>query len=125
MGLSVKNASAGVDIAGKTFFNAAKVAAQTYKASVTNAPLQPRSATSGVMFAGSAAYALSRSAMKNRHSSVYWLTQKQATFLGVVIKDGETPTEITMEDHSVRLFNASQTNNKDAIEARFKKAETV
>ena len=129
MGLSVKDASAGVDIPGEkvmTFFNAdqtsnaAKVAVHAYKAKFQT-KFQPRSAMSGAVLTGSASV-LSTAAMKNRHSSVYWLTQKQATFLGYEITAGQEPTEITMDDKGViRLFNASQTNSKDAIEARFKK----
>ena len=130
MGLSIKAPSAGVEIAVTdskvvTFFNADqtndafKVAARAYKASS-----QPRSAMSGKSYAGSAQSALSTAALKNRHSSVYWLTRKQATFLGFEITAGQEPTKITMEHEGdcIRVFNASQTNSKDAIEARFKKA---
>ena len=131
MGLLVKDASAGVEIAVSadkvmTFFNAdqtnnaAKVAAHTYKAKFQQS--DQRSAMSGNTFIGSAQTALSTAAMKNRHSSVYWLTRKQATFLGFEITAGQEPTEIAMNEGSIRVFNASQTNNKDAIGARFKKA---
>ena len=102
-----------------TFFNAdqtnnaAKVAKQ--------AQFQQRSAMSGGNFTGSAQTVLSTAAMKNRHSSVYWLTRKQATFLGFEITAGQEPTEIAMNEGSIHVFNASQTNSKDAIGARFKK----
>ena len=78
---------------------------------------------SGKVYVDSTVRALSTAAIKNQHSSVYWLTRKQATFLGFEITAGQEPTEITMEQGPpIRVFNASQTNSKDAIEARFKKA---
>ena len=108
-----------------TFFNAdqtnnaAKVAAQAYKAPFK--ALGPRSAMTGVPYKGSMNNVLYTAAKTNQHSSVYWLTQKQATFLGFEITAGQKPTEITLDDKGIiRLFNASQTNSKDVIEARLK-----
>ena len=129
IGLQITDVNAGVSTpvsvrfpGSKTFFNAAqtnnpaKVETAAYKAK-----FQPRSAMSGGMYNGPAQTVLSTAAMENRHSSVYWLTRKQATFLGVEIMPGEKPTEIATDEGSIRLFNASQTNSKDAIRARFTK----
>ena len=129
MGLLVKDAKAGVEIAVSssktmTFFNAeqtnnaAKVAAHAYKAQ-----FQPRSAMSGSPYPEPTSSALSAASMKNRHKSVFWLTFKQASFLGVEILPGQKPTEVPMSEGSIKVFNADQTSSKETIEAKHIKAK--
>eukprot|EP00760_Papus_ankaliazontas_P034781 PhM_4_TR747/c0_g1_i1/m.43304 len=104
------------------FYNAsqtsdpAKVAAAAYKALFS-----PRSAMSGSIYPEPTQGQLSSAAVKRKYRSVYWLTERQATFFSVQIRDGEVPVEAVMPDGVVRLFNAEQTTNKDLIESRFNK----
>jgi antirestriction protein ArdC len=123
-GLTVKDTTAGVDIMiGKdktmTFYNAtetsnpAKVAASAYKAQFS-----PRSAMSGAAYPEPASNELVAAALRNKHRSVYWLTQKQAMFLGVSILPGQQPTEVKTNDATIRVFNADQTSDREGLEAR-------
>jgi antirestriction protein ArdC len=124
LGLIVKDPMAGVDIAVTdnkvlTFYNASqtsnpsKVATAAYRAQFA-----PRSAFSGSPYPEPTNSALSTAALKKKLRSVYWLTEKQAAFLGVSVLDGQEPTEVVMNDGIIRLYNADQTNGKEAIEAR-------
>lgn len=124
LGLTVKNTSAGVDISvGKdktmTFYNAeetsnaGKIASAAYKAQFA-----PRSAMSGAAYPDPANTELVAAALRNRHRSVYWLTQKQAQFLNVSILPGQQPTEVKTSDGTIRVFNADQTSDRKAIEER-------
>jgi len=126
MGLVVKDPTAGVDVAVSnskvtTFFNAcqtsnpAKVATQAYRAQFS-----PRSAMSGAPYPEPANAELSAAALKRKFRSVYWLTQKQAAFLGVQIMANQEPVEVAMSDGVIRVYNAEQTTGKDILEARYK-----
>lgn len=127
MGLIVKDPSAGVELSVSptktmTFFNACqtdnptKVATAAYKAQ-----FQPRSAVSGTPYPEPTKSELSKAALDNKHRSVYWLTEKQAAFLGVDIMSGQMPTQVAMTDGVISVFNADQTTNKASIEARHRK----
>jgi hypothetical protein len=126
MGLVVKDTTAGVDVAVTnskvtTFFNAcqtsnpAKVATQAYRAQFA-----PRSAMSGAPYPEPANAELSAAALQRKYRSVYWLTQKQAAFLGIQIMANQEPVEVSMSDGVIRVYNAEQTTSKDAVEARYK-----
>lgn len=126
LGLVVKDPSAGVDVPVSnskvvTLFNACqtdnanKLATAAYRAQFA-----PRSAISGAPYPEPANTELAQAALKQRFRSVYWLTQKQAAFLGVEILAGQQPSQITMPDGVLNVFNAEQTTGKEMLEARYR-----
>ena len=128
MGLRVKGNLAGTTILvnqqGKelVLFNASqtnapnKVATETYRAQ-----FHPRSAMSGALYPEPTSSELSAAALRYKHKSIYWLTFKQASFLGVEILKNQKPVEVRMGDGTVQVYNANQTTDREKLESRFTK----
>jgi antirestriction protein ArdC len=118
----IKDATAGTDVVisnkSMTFFNASQTSnPQAVKAAAYKAQYAPRSAMSRATYPEPTSSQLAQVALKKHHRSVFWLTEKQATFLGVQILPNQEPTEIVMNEGIVRLYNADQTNDRKALEA--------
>ena len=123
LGLTLKPQSEGVPVSVASsskqivLFNAdctnnpSKVASESYKAQ-----FQPRSAVSGALYPEPTSSELSSFALKNKFRSLYWLTYKQASFLGVDIVPGQKPAEVFLGSVYVKVYNADQTTNKKKVE---------